>query len=173
MFKFLDPYLMYIKIGAVVLVLGSLGAMYWRMNSLKAQRDQLRQDVDTATAANKQNVDTIHRLEAQKKIDESRIQTLLSDLQVLHDSNTRTRRRLTDLEKQNADVRAYLARPLPPDLRRVLSDESGDEDRDGKGPTPSSTPGEVPAPTGAIPRNDGGPRGRVRRVAFRSTAVRR
>lgn len=173
MFKFLNPYLMYIKIGAVVLVLGSLGVMYWRMNSLKTQRDQLRQDVDKAVAANQQSLETIRLLQAQKEIDEKRISALLSDLQVLHDTNTRTRRKLVELEKHNADVRAYLARPVPPDLQRVLLEEGGDEGRDREGPSPADAPAEVPPPAGAIPVNDGGPRGRVPRVAFRNTGVRR
>ncbi|MBZ9794326.1 hypothetical protein [Mesorhizobium sp. ES1-4] len=113
-----------LAIGAIVAIiiagLVATAAIY-RGNAIAAEAEtkQARADLATASAVNDANQATIGRMKAQAEHDaqltaELAVQVAASN-QALIDNNAA----VAALKEANADVRNFLAQPVPPDLRRL------------------------------------------------------
>lgn len=138
------PVKTYIKIGALVLVAGTVLTLGYRVKSLTRERNDLRVAVDTAEAANKAQQGVIAGLQLQREHDAETVRRLMGDLTRIQSSDRASRKAIAELEKKNADVRDYLARPVPPALQRVLSEESGNQAGTREGKASVKPPSTVP-----------------------------
>lgn len=136
----------YIKAGALAAVAGIVLTMSCQVKSLRAERDSLKGAVDTAQAANKAQQDVIEGLQKQRERDAETVQRLMGDLARINEVDRARRRAIAELEKRNEDVRSYLSQPVPPALRGLLSEESGDEAGSPEGEAPVWTPPALSTP---------------------------
>lgn len=140
------PIFTYVKIGVASAVVGSFLFLSCRVKSLKAERDTLLTTVDTVTAANKSQAEAIKELEAQRLRDAETVQQLMDRVAVINVRDQVSRRAIAELEKKNANVRTYLALPVPLALQRVLADEGGNEAGNDQDRPAGSPPPTVQAP---------------------------
>ncbi|NGO50411.1 hypothetical protein [Allomesorhizobium camelthorni] len=109
---------------AVVLAFLSLaGAMLWyRGEAIAAEADRARAiaDLNTAVDANKAQEETIGRLRASAEANDRIIAEMAEQIADIGQAVTETNQAVGDLKDANEDVRAYLASPVPPDLKRLL-----------------------------------------------------
>ncbi len=101
---------------AVVIV-----ALWYRGQAISAQAQaaQARADLATARQVNDEAVRTISALQEQSRIDSRLTASLVEEMRKIHDGLAEQAGKLDDLEKQNADVRAYLDAAVPADLRKL------------------------------------------------------
>lgn len=101
---------------AVVIV-----ALWYRGQAISAQAQaaQARADLATARQANDEAVRTISALQEQSRIDSRLTASLVEEMRKIHDGLAEQAGKLDELEKSNADVRAYLDAAVPADLRKL------------------------------------------------------
>lgn len=131
-------------IGAGAGLLAIVALLYWRLDSVAADRDKWREDARGKAAV----IDTLQN-------EAARSEAILAALRETQDSiredSARTRRAIADLERSNEEVRDYLREPIPADLVSVLwPDEDGDDSSDATGSSDGAVRGKRPAP--ATPR---------------------
>ncbi len=90
---------------------------YYRSEAISAKAD-----LDTALAANKAQAETITTLEALRVTDGKVIVDLTKRVASLNAEADKKRRKITQLERADNEVRAYLATPIPASLVRLLND---------------------------------------------------
>lgn len=109
--------------GVVALVVAGLviATLLYRGQAIAAEAAaaRARADLATAQAANKQAIDTIAAMQAQARIDSRLSAELVEEMRRINDGLAEQSEKLTELEKTNADVRAYLDGVVPDDLRRL------------------------------------------------------
>jgi LysB family phage lysis regulatory protein len=113
---------LYLALGILIAFLAVGGvALWYRGEAISAEADALKAKADRAAAveANKQAVATIDALNEQARIDSKLTASLVEQMRQINDSLTAQGQQLTELEKQNADVRAYLDTLVPADLRKL------------------------------------------------------
>lgn len=109
--------------GLVLLAFLSVGgvALWYRGEAISASAAaaKAKAERDTAVQANKEAAATIDALQAQSRLDSRLTASLVEQMRQINDGLAAQGQQLTELEKQNADVRAYLDSLVPPDLRRL------------------------------------------------------
>ncbi len=112
----------YLALGVLIacLALGAT-ALWYRAQAISAQAQaaQARADLATARQANAEAVKTISALQEQSRIDSRLTASLVEEMRKINDGLAAQAARLTELESQNADVRAYLDTAVPADLRKL------------------------------------------------------
>lgn len=112
-----------ILLGSVVIAFLALAgvALWYRGEAISAKAEQHKAEVarDTAIAANKESEKTIDQLQEQARLDGRLVAALYEQMQQIHAGIEEQNAKLTDLEKANADVRAYLDTAVPSDLRKL------------------------------------------------------
>ena len=96
-------------------------ALWYRTNYLEACNDELRKRVVNVEAINEAQDKTISDLQALRQQDAAVMAGLVTDYAKLSKSDATARKKLSKLEKQNANVRDYLDQPLPPELVCMLN----------------------------------------------------
>ena len=107
---------------AALVVAGLVIAMlFYRGEAISAAADAAgaRADLATAQEANRQAIDTIASMQAQARIDSRLSAELVEEMRRINDGLAEQSEKLTELEKSNEDVRAYLDGLVPDDLRRL------------------------------------------------------
>lgn len=75
--------------------------------------------------ANRENTETIKRITEMRVYNEALLTELVKQVNDLHKEAAATSAAINDLEKANADVKAYLERAIPDDLRKLLTNRPG------------------------------------------------
>lgn len=98
-----------------------VAALWYRGQAISAQAQaaQARADLATARQANAEAVKTISALQEQSRIDSRLTASLVEEMRKITDGLAEQASKLDELEKSNADVRAYLDTAVPADLRKL------------------------------------------------------
>ncbi len=98
-----------------------VAALWYRGQAISAQAQaaQALADLATARQANAEAVKTISALQEQSRIDSRLTASLVEEMRKINDGLAAQAAQLTELESQNADVRAYLDTAVPADLRKL------------------------------------------------------
>ena len=111
----------YVLIALAVAGAATAIALWYRTNYLEARNDELRERVVNAEVINEAQDKTISDLQALRQQDAAVMAGLVTDYAKLSKSDATARKKLSELEKQNANVRDYLDQPLPPELACMLN----------------------------------------------------
>lgn len=111
----------YALIALVIAGAATAIALWYRTNYLEARNDELRERVVSVEVINGVQDKTISDLQALRQQDTAVITGLVTDYAKLSKSDATARKKLSELEKQNANVRDYLDQPLPPELVCMLN----------------------------------------------------
>lgn len=135
--------LAYVKLGVMAAGLAALVAGALWIRGIIRERDALKASLATALDANAAQAEAMRVLEAQRAADSAAAAKLAADLRGVTDRERATSRRLADLERTDADVRAYLDRAVPAGLRCVLADAGCGEAGGGEAHAPGGAAGPV------------------------------
>jgi LysB family phage lysis regulatory protein len=109
----------------VLLAFAAMGVAVYKYKAdaadAQAAASQAKAERDTAVQANKEAAATIDALQEQSRLDSRLTASLVEQMRQINDGLAAQGQQLTELEKQNADVRAYLDSLVPPDLRRLYN----------------------------------------------------
>lgn len=114
----------YLALGVLLVFLAVGGVALWYRSeaiSAEASAAKARADRDIAVEANKQADATIDALQEQARIDSRLTASLVEEMRKINDGLAAQASQLTEMEKANADVRAYLDAAVPADLRKLYS----------------------------------------------------
>ena len=111
----------YVLIALVIAGAATAIALWYRTNYLEARNDELRERVVNVEVINEIQDKTISDLQALRQQDAAVMAWLVTDYAKLSKSDATARKKLSELEKQNANVRDYLDQPLPPELVCMLN----------------------------------------------------
>lgn len=124
-----------------LLILGGALAfgIYFLTTTMKIDRLEKNLSISEANnvileTANKEQADSIAHLEMLRGVDADAIEKLTQSVQKIAAQEKTTRAKINELERTNSDVKEYLDRPIPDDLRCVYVNcaESGSTDKDGR-----------------------------------------
>lgn len=135
----------YVLIGLVIAAGATVVTLWYRANYLELKNDELRERVVETEQINQRQDETITHLQQLREVDGLVIAGLVADYSRLSEADTKARKKLATLEKENAPVREYLNRPLPPELSCLLNNtcKAGNSDGGSKGTPPAPTAGAV------------------------------
>lgn len=111
----------YVLIALAIAGAATAIALWYRTNYLEARNDELRERVVNVEVINEAQDKTISDLQALRQQDAAVMAGLVTDYAKLSKSDAHARKKLSELEKQNANVRDYLDQPLPPELVCMLN----------------------------------------------------
>lgn len=111
----------YVLIALAITGAATAIALWYRTNYLEAHNDELRERVVNVEAINEAQDKTISDLQALRQQDAAAMAGLVTDYAKLSKSDATARKKLSELEKQNASVRDYLDQPLPHELACMLN----------------------------------------------------
>ena len=111
----------YILIALAIAGAATAIALWYRTNYLEAHNDELRERVASVEVINETQDKTISDLQALRQQDAAVMAGLVTDYAKLSKSDATARKKLSELEKQNANVRDYLDQPLPLELVCMLN----------------------------------------------------
>lgn len=104
----------------VCLALGGAVAWYgWTAEKYKAEAAFAIADRDRAVDANKDAENTISALQEQSRLDSRLTASMVEEMRKISDGLAEQSQQIDELEKSNADVRAYLDTVVPADLRKL------------------------------------------------------
>ena len=106
----------YALIGLIVVSTATSVTLWYRTKTLEDKNDTLHSRVAINEIVNKTQDATIADLKELRVQDAATMVGLIADYAKLSKSDGRARKKLADLEKENANIRAYLEQPLPPEL---------------------------------------------------------
>lgn len=112
----------YVLIALTIVGAASAIALWYRTNYLEACNDELRERVVNVELINEAQNKTIADLQETRQQDAAVLAALIVDYDKLSKSDTTARKKLSNLEKQNAKVHGYLDESLPPELSCMLND---------------------------------------------------
>jgi LysB family phage lysis regulatory protein len=119
----------YLRLAPYVLIAALAAILLWyRGESIAAQAEaaQARKETAQAVEANKSQDETIKRLTARRIADEALLTELGSAVARINAHTETMRAEITKLERNNEEIRAYLAGTIPDELRRLLNIPNGD-----------------------------------------------
>lgn len=128
----LSQYATAIKVGVFAALVLASGWFYHRSTVLKRDLTAAESKVSEVLAVNAAQTAALARLEAQRKVDEQTVAQLMKNLEDISTSDRHSRKKLADLERNNADVRAYLRSAVPSALNCVFDDSNCGKDRGGE-----------------------------------------
>lgn len=113
---------------AVVIIAGTLAVTLWvqrertegKLADATNKIGALQNRVQAIETVNSAQEATIGHLRELREADAKALAGLTTDFDELNLADTAYQKRLAELEKNNAAVRAYLDQPLPPELRSVV-----------------------------------------------------
>lgn len=112
-----------IMLGLVVMAFMGLGlvAYHYKLEAREAQAAEraAKADLEVAEGVNKANQETIGRLQAQAATDAKLTAQLAEQLAAANQAFIDNNAALAALKDANADIRNFLALPVPPDLRKL------------------------------------------------------
>lgn len=111
----------YVLIALAIAGAATAIALWYRTNYLEAHNDELRERVVSVEVINEAQDKTISDLQALRQQDAAVMAGLVTDYAKLSKSDVTARKKLSELEKQNASVRDYLDQPLPHELACMLN----------------------------------------------------
>lgn len=108
-------------ITAFIIATAVIAALWYRGQAISAEADAARARADLVLAheANKHALDTIASMQEQARRDSRLTAELVEEMRRINQGLAEQADKLTELEKSNADVRAYLDTVVPPDLRKL------------------------------------------------------
>lgn len=112
----------YVLIGLIIAGMATAITLWYRTQYLETRNDELRERISNVEVINEAQDKTITDLHDLRKRDAAVMAGLVTDYAKLSKSDMAARKKLSDLEKQNANVRDYLDQPLPPELVCMLND---------------------------------------------------
>lgn len=102
------------------LALGGAVAWYgWSAEQYKAEATIARAELTKAVDANKDAQNTISALQEQSRLDSRLTASFVEEMRKISDGLAEQSQQIDELEKSNADVRAYLDTVVPADLRKL------------------------------------------------------
>ena len=111
-------------IAGLGLILASLGGMvlYYRAKAgtREAEAKTIQTQLDAAKAINDGQAALIDRLTALREADDALLRDVRAKLTNIDERTQATVKAVSDLERSNADVKAYLGQSIPFELRCVL-----------------------------------------------------
>lgn len=131
-------------------------ALWYRTNYLEARNDELRGRITSVEVINEAQDKTITDLQDLRKQDAAVMAGLIIDYAKISKADSTARKKLSELEKQNANVREYLGQPLPPELACVLNNSCTDSKTSSAGSQGSAAKQSAGAMRGA--RSPGHPK---------------
>ena len=135
----------YVLIGLIIAGMATAITLWYRTQYLETRNDELRERVVNVEVINETQDKTISDLQALRQQDAAVMAGLVTDYAKLSKSDMAARKKLSDLEKQNANVRDYLDQPLPPELVCMLNNSCTGAEASGAGSQGSAV--EQPAGT--------------------------
>lgn len=136
----------YVLIALAIAGAATAIALWYRTNYLEARNDELRERVVNVEVINETQDKTISDLQALRQQDAAAMAGLVTDYAKLSKSDATARKKLSELEKQNANVRDYLDQPLPPELVCMLNNSCTAAQASGAG----SQGGAAEQPAGTV-----------------------
>lgn len=122
----------YALIAVVIATAGLTVTMWAERFSLRKQLTTanqslttLRGRLNTVELVNSANQATIKELQDLRQTDSETLAGLVNDYNTLTERERIARRKVSDLEKRNEEVRTFLDQRLPDDLRELLNERSG------------------------------------------------
>ena len=115
---------LYILGGVVIAFLALGGYAFWQRGdaiAAKAEREQAVAQLAVAVEANAVQKQTISRLTEQNARTDRILADISAKLAGISNATAETQASVTELERTNESVRAYLAGVVPADLQRVLN----------------------------------------------------
>lgn len=124
----------YVLIALAIAGAATAITLWYRTHYLETRNDELRERISNVEVINEAQDKTITDLQDLRKQDAAVMAGLVTDYAKLSKSDMAARKKLSDLEKQNANVRDYLDQPLPPELVCMLNNsctgaEAGGQNR--------------------------------------------
>ena len=135
----------YVLIGLIIAGMATAITLWYRTQYLETRNDELRERISNVEVINGAQDKTITDLQDLRKQDAAVMAGLVIDYAKLSKSDMAARKKLSDLEKQNANVRDHLDQPLPPELVCMLNDSCTAAQASGAGSQGSAA--EQPAGT--------------------------
>ena len=111
----------YILIGLIIAGAATAITLWYRTQYLETRNDELHERITNVEVINEAQDKTISDLQALRQQDAAVMAGLVTDYAKLSKSDATARKKLSELEKQNANVREYLDQPLPPELVCMLN----------------------------------------------------
>lgn len=111
----------YILIGLIIAGMATAITLWYRTQYLETRNDELRERITNVEVINEAQDKTITDLQDLRQQDAAVMAGLVMDYAKLSKSDAHARKKLSELEKQNANVRDYLDQPLPPELVCMLN----------------------------------------------------
>ena len=136
----------YILIALAIAGAATAITLWYRTNYLEARNDELRERVVNVEVINEIQDKTISDLQALRQQDAAVMAGLVTDYTKLSKADATARKKLSELEKQNAHVRDYLDQPLPPELVCMLNSSCTGSEASGAG----VSGGAASKPVGAV-----------------------
>lgn len=113
----------YLKLGiagAILLAFVTIGAVAYKYRGdaiqAEAARAKIAAELVLAVQANESNLRTIADLQERERRDNVILAQIFAEIEAINRGVADTSQAIVDLEKANADVRAYLGTVVPPDL---------------------------------------------------------
>lgn len=96
---------------------------YFRVVAAKAEteRDAALERLHVVEETNRVNTETIKRLTDMRVYNEALLTDLVTQINVANKQAAETKTAIVELEKANGDVKDYLERNIPDDLRKLLN----------------------------------------------------
>lgn len=120
---------LYLALGVAIAFLGVGGvALWYRGEAIDAAATaaQAKADLGSAVEANRQAIAAIDALAKQAEADNKLTASLVEQTRAISNGLAANNQKLVDLEKSNADVRAYLDAAVPADLDELFHGSGGD-----------------------------------------------
>ena len=136
----------YILIGLIIACMATAITLWYRTQYLETCNDELRERITNVEVINETQDKTISDLQELRKQDAAVMAGLVTDYAKLSKSDATARKKLSELEKQNAHVRDYLDQPLPPELVCMLNSSCTGSEASGAG----VSSGAASKPVGAV-----------------------
>lgn len=109
-----------------VVAVAGVGASTIAWLHIQDQRHQIAaqsRQIDELAEANKGWADHAAALTRLRALEQRNVLLLQDKLALIEAQNTSAARQLNELEASNAQVREYMSRPIPADLRRLLAEK--------------------------------------------------
>lgn len=108
----------YAVIGAL-----AIAALWYRAEAVSAEskRELATVELQAVKTANDAQAKTIARLTAQRIADDETLAQLSGAITELQSTANETQLAITDLERNSDETKAYMALPIPDDLKRLLN----------------------------------------------------
>lgn len=101
----------------------AIGLLWYRGSAIDARAEQAKAlaALNVAIEANRAQEETIQRITEANERTDKLLAAIAADVAAINDTTAETQASVTELERSNEDVRAYLSGVVPADLQRLLN----------------------------------------------------